>query len=317
MSERAPFPFFVGCGRSGTTLVRAIFDAHPQLAVPDESYFPLTFLSQHRRYELAGAFDTDRFLADLSADGSFANWHLDLDAVAAALRATPPANVPDAVRVVFATYAAAQHKLRYADKTPVFVRSMPRLAAAFPEARFVHIVRDGRNVALSRVAAAWSTERVDNEALIWRGVIAKGRHDGRRLGSERYREVRYEDLLGEPERVVRSLCSFLALDFDPAMLRYYERSAQLVADLPRPEEHGNLLAPPKTTRDWHDEMAPDDLAVFEAIAGRTLVQCGYERSATPVPVRAHAYAVARRARWRVRRSTRDLKSAVARRVRTS
>jgi Sulfotransferase family len=312
VSERAPFAFFVGCGRSGTTLVRAIFNAHPHFCVPDESYFPLTFLQYRRRYEQQ-PFAIEAFLSDLAADGSFANWRVDIDAVRERLRASPPRSVPEAIRAVYATYAAAQGKERYGDKTPVFVRSMPRLAAAFPEARFVHIVRDGRNVALSRVAASWSSDLVHKEALVWRGVVAKGRHDGIRLGADRYRELRYEDLVDDPEVVVGDVCRFLDLEYDPAMIRYHEHAAALVAELPHPEEHSNLVVAPTRTRRWQDEMRPADVALFEAIAGRQLDAFGYETS-EPISLRARVEGAGRVARWRYRRSLRDGKSAVSRRM---
>ncbi|MGH2650570.1 MAG: sulfotransferase, partial [Actinomycetota bacterium] len=59
------FPFFVGCGRSGTTLVRAIFDSHPDLAIPGESHFIVHLAAHRERYELGDPFDTEAFVSDL------------------------------------------------------------------------------------------------------------------------------------------------------------------------------------------------------------------------------------------------------------
>ncbi|MCZ7535462.1 MAG: sulfotransferase [Acidimicrobiia bacterium] len=302
-----PFPFFVGCGRSGTTLVRAIFDAHPLLAVPDESYFPYAFALRRRTYEVGGIVDVARFCADLAEDGSFARWGVPIEEIAEALREHPPEVLSDALRSVFATYARAQGKPRYADKTPVFVRHMPALAGLFPESVFVHVVRDGRDVALSRIATDWSTERVDSEALIWSSAVTTGRRSGARLGSRRYRELRYEALVDDPEAAVRDICEFIYLDFDPSMLAHHERASDLVAALPHPHQHGNVLRAPARTRDWRTEMTGDDLAVFEAIAGPALTEMGYERGTSRIPAGVRLGAVSRRARWRLSRGRKALR----------
>jgi hypothetical protein len=298
MSDRPPFPFVVGCGRSGTTLMRALLDAHPQIAVPFESYFPVWFARDRSRYERAGAFAVDAFLDDLLRHESFGRWGLDAGDVRAFITDAAPADYPDAVRAAFACYAAKHHKPRYADKTPVFVVHMPQLASLFPEAVFIHLVRDGRAVVLSRAEAAWGSDRIEFETLTWRSQVEQGREDGRRLGPSRYREVRYEDLLDDPERVARELCEFIAVEFDPEMLRYHERADSILADQPFPEEHSNLARPPtKGLRDWRSELDPSDLALFEYMAGDTLATFGYERVSNGVTNSVRARALKARARY--------------------
>src|SRR4051812_8879868 len=118
------FPFVVGCSRSGTTLVRAMLDAHPLVAVPPESHFAL-------------APDVRGLRRALSRERWFALWEIE----APDLRGL---DVADAVRALFAAYAERQGKPRYADKTPHYVSHLPLFAERFPEARFVHVIRDGR-----------------------------------------------------------------------------------------------------------------------------------------------------------------------------
>lgn len=311
MGEREPFPFVVGCGRSGTTLVRAILDAHPDLAVPDESYFPVWLGRRRDRYERPEGFATDRLVADLLAHESFARWGLPAEVVRAAIVDAAPTSFADGVRAYYRAYAHAHGKRRYGDKTPIFVLHLPVLAELFPEARFVHMVRDGRDVVLSRVATAWGTNRFDFETMQWRSHVEQGRAAGRTLGPDRYVELRYEDLLDDPERVARELCRFVEIDFDPVMLRYHERAAPLVEAQPHPDEHRNLLRPPtKGLRDWRTELDAEHRALFEALAGSTLADLGYERTGAAARPATRLRALRARARYAATMRLRQAKSAL-------
>ena len=290
MAERAPdraatpFPFFLGCGRSGTTLVRVMFDAHPQLAIPPGTGLAKHMGERHAQYEVGGGIDVDRFERDVLASDRFSIWGLDEATVHRALHDPAPATVADAVRRVYAAYAASHGKPRYANKSHGYVLSIPVVAALLPEARFVHIVRDGRNVALSLIDSPFGPNNVAAGARFWRRRVERGRFDGHRLGPGRYREVAYEAVVADPEAVLTDLCAFLELPFDPAMLRYYEQPEHVSRGLKHPDIHKNLIRPPTpNVRDWRDQMSGQDVARFEAIAGSSLERFGYER-AVPVPL---------------------------------
>ena len=195
MVERlSVFPFFLGCGRSGTTLLRALFDAHPDLAIPGESVFISTMCAERNTYETVGGVALDRFVADVVAHPRFERWGLPEEAVHDALRHEQPNSLADAIRVLFATYATSRDKRRYGDKTPVYVLAIPLLAPVFPEARFVHIIRDGRNVAPSLMELPHGPKDLGEATLYWRRHVQRGRKAGARLGPKRYR--------GGPVRVV-------------------------------------------------------------------------------------------------------------------
>jgi hypothetical protein len=254
---RPIFPFVVGCSRSGTTLVRAMLDAHPLLAVPPESHFAIEPRLRLRR---------DRW---------FRLWGIDAPDVRGL-------DVADAVRAVFAAYAAAQGKPRYADKTPHYVSHLPLLAQRFPEARFVHVVRDGRDVALSLLEVPWGPDTIEGAALHWRRRVLEGRAAA--LPPDRYRELRYEALVADPERELRALAPWLDLDYDPAMLAYPERALVV----PYPEHHARLAAPPTAgLRDHRRDLSAEDRARFEAVAGDALRELGYSptdaRASSSVP----------------------------------
>src|SRR5262245_41161412 len=295
MVEQAPFPFIVGCGRSGTTLARAMLDAHPEFAVPFESYFPVWFARRKQRYETPDGFAQEAFVDDLLVHPQFARWAMDEADVRAAFARDMPASFADAIRTSFRIYAQAHDKPRYADKTPVFVLHIPMLSQMFPEAVFVHLVRDGRDVVLSRTQVAWGSRRFRFETLVWHEQVMRGRADGRRLDPARYLELRYEELVDDPERAAKQMCDLIRADFDPAMLHYYERSQSIVDEQPFPEEHRNLLRPPtKGMRDWRTELSSDQLALFDVLAGDVLDEFDYERVAATTSARTHLQALSAR-----------------------
>jgi hypothetical protein len=164
-----------------------------------------------------------------------------------------------------------------------------------PEARFVHLVRGGRDVALS-VRGLWRGPNSAGEAAAWwAGKVARARRQ--EFGLRHDLEVRYEDLVAEPAATLRRVCEFLDLGWSDAMLRYHERaSARLVEfRLPRTsaggggrlfmaEEmraiHVRAVQLPGSDRvgRWRREMASEDKAAFERVAGRALEALGYSVS---------------------------------------
>lgn len=271
------FPFLVGCPRSGTTLLRAMLDSHSQMAVPGESHFIPTLVAARDRYDADGRLDVERFVTDLSAHPRFERWELSTSDVRAALLRRPPLVLADAVRRLYGLYAAARGKPRFADKTPDYVLQVPLLAAEFADAVFVHIIRDGRDVALSLVDVDWGVPTIGAAAEMWSSYVAAGRRTGRALGAERYVEVRYEDLVAHPERELRTLCSFLELRYEDRMLAYHERADLVRRPVLSPTSHQRLSLPPTTRmRDWRTELAPADVATFASLAGDLLDDLGYQ-----------------------------------------
>jgi hypothetical protein len=308
------FPFFVGYPRSGTTLFRAIFDSHPRMAIPGESHFIVPMAGRRTRYETDTGFRVDRFVEDLLAEPRFRLWELRDEEVRALFGVRPPASLPAGILLAFEAYASHHGKPRAADKTPAYVWHLPVLDELFPRARFVHILRDGRDVALSHVNVEFLQKRLEEAAVYWRDAVLGARRFGRTLGRDRYREVRYEDLLDDPEGTVRSLCEFVNLDFDASMLRYFERAEDLARPAHHPEAHRGLALPPtKGLRDWRTQMSPRDLAVFEVLAGDALSRFGYERAVPRPKLAVRLAAEGHRAQITVHRFT----HAVNKRVRGS
>jgi hypothetical protein len=273
--ELPPIPFIVGMTRSGTTLLREMFSAHPDIYIPDESQFLLKICKHPDRYESADGLDWESLVRDLCRIPKFKWWGASCEEVREVLRRESPRSFSDALRELFRYVAQSEGKSRYGDKTPQIVTMLPTFAKLLPEARFIHLIRDGRDVALSHLSLKSGIDRIEEVAIVWRSQVEKGRDYGKELTPARYREVLYEDLVKDPERVLRSLCDFVALEFDRGMLRYYEKPSKALDSEP---QHVSVSMPPKERiRDWRHQMSKDQIEIFEGLAGDLLESLGYER----------------------------------------
>lgn len=267
-----PPPVLVlGVRRSGTTLLRLILDRSQGIAIPDESHFVPQLAHRH-----STPVRVDEFVEDLRRLATLSRWEITADDVVTLLR--PGMTAGEAIGAVFAAYAAKHGKPRWGDKTPAYMRHLPLLERLFPDALFLHLVRDGRDCALSflqmpdEVATrTWAhPEDASGFACQWVSEIREARALGRSVGVARYLEVRYEDLVGEPAGVVEGVCAFASLPFEPVML---EPDETALAEKPH---HQRLLEQPSKRRDWQREMGAKDVRSFEAIAGDLLAELGYE-----------------------------------------
>ena len=282
-----PAPFIVGVARSGTTLLRLMLDAHPDLAIPPETHFIPKVV---RACEQPGD-PHERVFELLTTHRRWPDFHLDAEELRRRLDRIEPLSAGDALRAFYGLYAKEQGKPRWGDKSPSYVRRMRRVASALPEAHFVHLVRDGRDVALSQVEVDFGPDEVTGVAEDWVNGIGKARRQARRL--RHYMELRYEDLVANPEPALRRVCEFVELPWDPAMLDYHEGAAERMAEVTRDfergegpaipaavraERHTRVAEPPQRARAgrWRTEMSASDRRAFEAVAGELLAELGYD-----------------------------------------
>ncbi|MGH3034378.1 MAG: sulfotransferase family protein [Gaiellaceae bacterium] len=271
----SPPLFVLGVRRSGTTLLRVMLDRNSQLAVPDESYFIPQLAERHR-----GSLDADAFVDDLRRLPTLREWDVPLEEVRARLPAV--GDVGAAIATVYDVYAERHGKRRWGDKTPLYMQYLGLIERIFPEARYVHLIRDGRDAALSFlemprgiVTETWAHPRgAAGVACQWRTEVAAARRLGARVGPRRYLEVRYEALVNDPEGVVREICRFADLPYESEMLEY-PGSVDLSA---KPHQRSLAKAPTPGLRDWRTQMAAPDLTTFEHVAGDLLSELGYEIS---------------------------------------
>ena len=278
-----PDPFFiVGNDRSGTTMLRLILDRGADAAVPPESMFLTDFAPAFDAGEPRDTAAAAQLMRQVWEHPKVRLWELG---------PAPPAphgvTGPDAYRLIvespFEAYAARHGKPRWGDKTPHYVHHVDHLLRLWPGARFVVLVRDGRDVALSLKRMPFGPNNAWAAAQWWaRGIRAGARAAAEHPGA--VLTVRYEDLAERPSEQVRRVCGFLGLSYSDAMLELeHVDPARIVPDqaawFPTLFDGINTSAVGR----WRHEMSARDRRIFAALAGAELAQLGYEVDAGPAP----------------------------------
>jgi hypothetical protein len=268
-----------------------MLDAHPDLAIPPETRFVPRLIRESR-----GSRTTpERVMSLLEQERNWADFGLDRADLLERLRAHEPLAPAAAVRSFFSAYAARFGKRRWGDKTPTYGRRMPMIAAAVPEACFVHVIRDPR-----AVADSWRRFRADRGddpltaahwAAVWAATVVGTRVRATRVG--RYMEVRFEDLVEAPDATLRRVADFASLPFAAEMLDYHLRAevrlSELAAGLPlaraqpartaqdRIGPHWLLVEPPRADRidSWRETLGEPEQREVAAVAGDLLAELGY------------------------------------------
>lgn len=277
-----PYVFVVGAARSGTTLLQRMLDAHPRLAVVNETYWlPRKF--RERTGLNRDGLVTEALLPLLLASPKFSRMGVSEDDLVHLLSEEEPVRYERFVARIFDLYAARRGKPLAGDKTPGYVRRMAQLHALWPRARFVHIVRDPRDVCLSmldwrggeRTAGqygTWEMDPVVTTALYWRLSVGLGRAAGEALGPGLYHEVRYEDLVASPDQELLRICEFLCLPYAEAMTRFYEGKTR-----PKPgrSSKAQWLPPTAGLRDWRTQLDARNVELIEVAVGELLTSLRY------------------------------------------
>jgi hypothetical protein len=197
-----------------------------------------------------------------------------------------PVTYASFVTRLFDLYGEQRGKRLVGDKTPGYVRKIAMLHSLWPKAKFVHLIRDGRDVCLSALNwkrkpgnyakrfPTWPENPVITAALWWKWHVRLGREAGSRLGPELYYEMRYESLVHDPEDECAALCAFLGVPYDGALLRFHEGRTKTGPGLSAKKAWLPLTP---GLRDWSSQMPAVDLERIEAAAGDLLEELGYPR----------------------------------------
>jgi len=285
--SRNPYVFVVGCPRSGTTLLQRMLDSHPLLCVANDTHFITRAAKKELRRNPVPALTTE-LVESVRSYRRFYRMGLDDGAI----------DVAKAGCHSYAAFVSRLYDLRgkktkkplSGEKTPDYCRQMPLLHGLFPAARFVHIVRDGRNTALSALDWAtpakgpgrwplWQEDRLGTCALWWRWQAGTGTRDGRALGDRCYHQVLYEDLVEDPEKTLRGITDFLCIPYSDKMADYHVGKTRRAPGL---SAKSAWLPPVRNLRDWRQNMSRTDVEVFTGIAGPLLREFGFECGSGPL-----------------------------------
>jgi hypothetical protein len=287
-SESAPF-FLVGNDRSGTTMLRLILD-RSDVAVPPESMFLADFAPVRRAGGLDDPERAAQFVRQVWTHPRARAWKLEGEPPPVPAGLGHEEAYRFAVSAPFEAYAAEQGKSRWGDKTPLYLRFVDELHAIWPAARFVVLVRDGRDVALSVKRVPFGANNAWAAAHTWAHGIRLGREAERRYPGQ-VLTLRYEDLVAEPRQQVARLCEFLGLPFEDDMLAIEQTDPSKIHK-DQADWFTNVWAGINTSAvgKWRSRMSSRDQRVFSSVAGAELEALGYEPVEAGRAPRAWLYA---------------------------
>ncbi len=309
-SRQNPYLVIVGCQRSGTTLLQRMLDRHPQLAVVNEARFIPVAIEERAVPGINPSLSAE-VVDRVRRHPNFTR--LDISEAAVHAAAAGAHTYAQFVSALFSQYAQQHAKPLAGEKDPYCTQYLPLLKNLFPWVKIIHIIRDGRDVALSTLEWAregkgpgkldlWREQPLAACALWWQWQVGAGMRDGAALAPVQYLEVAYENLVVTPEETLRRIASFLELPFSPKMLTYHVGKTR---HRPSFSTKKAWLPPTAGLRDWQAQMAPYEIELFEAIAGDLLSSLGYKRACDRVSSQIAALAQRCRQRWEAEMVTRQ------------
>lgn len=280
-----PVFFIVGRPRSGTTLLRTLFDAHPNVVVPPECQLIVNLFPKYGKIKNWSRKKLFEFHKDLQTQWPFDLWPMDRKRLYTSLMKCEGVNTYGTVcKVVYHEYHSIfKHGVLLAlgDKNPGYTIYTSRLKKIFPEAKFIHIVRDYRDNFVSIKNVDFELPFISVTVSKWRYFVRKYRK-----ASEKYpgshQEIRYEDLVAYPEEQFKALCEFVGIPFSNKPFDFYKKSEEVLNIYPNElilKYHASLLKKINTSRTglWKKELTVAEIKVADACAGKYAALTGHDK----------------------------------------
>lgn len=271
-ADSPPF-FIVGTQRSGTTLLRLILNAHSKIAIPEEARFLMPLLNEtYLRQGVKGA-ELKSLVNYLAANDEFKLWNYDAQPFLDWLAQKEEISLRELIDSMFKSYCHSEGKTIWGDKS-LFFRTIWILNELFPNARFIHIVRDGRDVFDSWRKMDPTKNNAAVMALDWRYKLYKIERSFGAIQAERTFTLRYEDLLENPETTIQHICNFLGITYEPAMLEFHKTSHNYIG-----EHHSNLIFKAidnSNSAKWQKNLTSLEINSFNLLAKPCLGKFGYK-----------------------------------------
>jgi hypothetical protein len=267
----APPIFIVGCPRSGTTLLAALFDRHSQVAVPPESHFFSHFRATLSRAEknletdaIAQAFVSAKYTRDLGLDARSLATRVGSESV----------SLPQFFDAAMQEFAAARGKTVWAEKTPEHLFFVKDLLNWYPQARIVCIVRDGRDATMSMDAIPWTMTSSRGHAAIWRESAQYSRRWSREY-RDSFHTLRFEDLLADPRGVLTETMNHAGLEFEARQLEAAPATNVVPAWEVSVKQNVALELDASRAYAWKKTASPNQLRIMTSMMKAELRACGY------------------------------------------
>ena len=266
--------FIIGTQRSGTTLLRLILNTHSQIAIPEESTFLMPVLKKKYLQKVISGESLNSLINYLSLNNQFKLWNYDNSGFISQLSQRDKISLKELISDIFSSYCRSKGKNIWGDKTPSFFRKIGILRSLFPDAKFIHIVRDGRDVFDSWRRVDPTKNNVSVVALDWSYKLSRIEKSFRKISKGNKMVIRYEDLLEYPEKTVKALCSFIGVEYESNMLNFYRTSHEHIGN-----HHSQLIFKPldrSNKNKWKKNLTPRKAKIFSVLSKHYLKNYNYE-----------------------------------------
>ncbi|MDG5491105.1 sulfotransferase [Psychroserpens sp. SPM9] len=267
-------PFFiVGVQRSGTTLLRLLLNAHSEIAIPEEASFLKPLLkTKWTRTPISGE-KKEKLVNYLRKNEQFILWNFDREPLLREIENKESTTIKEIMEIMYSAYAAHENKSSWGDKS-LFFGAMDLIYEMFPNAKFIHIVRDGRDVFFSWRKMDANKSHPTVMALDWKFKIRFIEKSMKNIPSSSMKIIRYEDLLDKPEEILRETCKFLDIEFEESMLAFHQSSNKYIG-----KHHSDLIfkkIDKSNSNKWKVLLTATETKLYQMIAAKTLKKYGYE-----------------------------------------
>ena len=282
LPEGAGHPFFIiGSGRSGTTLLRAMLCGGGEVAIPPESYvLPVVIRKYASMRVMPWEALSSLILSEFEDYPEFVHWGIDIGECYREARALKGEgrNLSNLINIIYSKYAKKMFPdtKRWGDKSIVNTLHLKLIDKVFPSAKYIHMLRDGRDVVSSYMKADLS-DSYEHAARLWKLNVRRAVRFGSTLDSSRYITVRYEDLVSHPEESLKALSIFLDINYRESMLDYW-KGADGLGDTCL-SHHKNIHKPVSTSSigAWRRDLTEVQARIVYSIIGKELLGLGYPR----------------------------------------
>ncbi len=284
--SQIPMFFIVGRSRSGTTLLRTLFDAHPNVIMPFESPFIWVLRNKYGKRKYWTKKHLTSFYHDLyKTNWKFKLWPVDKEKLLSDLLSLEgKTDYLTVCKCVHANYISTFQKKEIkwiGDKNPKYSIRLKTIEKMFPEVRYVHIIRDYRDHLYSMLKVNFLGSVIPEILYQWK-YSARTVESFRKKNPEKIISIRYEELAKEPERVFGEICRFLNIPYEPSVLDFYKHEQEIKNSLDAgllDKFQKSLFNPINTGRikNWEGKLNEQIIKMADTIVGKYAERNGYER----------------------------------------
>jgi len=265
--------FVVGCQRSGSTLLGSMLGAHPEIVCIPEGQFIVDLMPTA---DPQAKVDPSQIIGRIDTHWRFRVWEFDLGSDRPVAGEVEP-TYRGAIEWLVRHYADANNRPGakvWVDHQPGHVRFLWRLLQHFPDAKVIHIIRDGRAVAASIMPLDWGPNVILSAAMFWKLNVGLGFAASANLGPDQLMHVHYEDLVQDSEATMRRIAEFAGISFDQAMVT----TSGLRVPRFTEDQHHLIGTPPTPDRinAWQKKLSRRQIRIFEKKTNDLLRQLGYQ-----------------------------------------